>query len=53
MFKLNKSLALCGRADWFVSNHGNISVQKLPQICTSHIVKMGEIWGWYQNVNKW
>ena len=29
--------------------HGNISVQKLPQIATLHIVKMGEIWGRNQN----
>ena len=33
-------------------HHGNISVQKLPKICTLHIVKMGEIWGWYQNDKK-
>ena len=35
-----------------LSHHGNISVQKLPQICTFHIVKMGEIWGWSQNDKK-
>ena len=28
-------------------HHGNIFVQKLPQICILHIVKTGEIWGWY------
>ena len=49
-----KSLAcLCDRADCFVSNHGNISLQKLPQICTSHIVKTREIRGLYQNGKKW
>ena len=35
------------------SHHGNISVQKLPQISTEHIVKMGEIWGQNQNDKKW
>ena len=29
-------------------HHGNISVQKLPLICTLYVVKMGEIWGWNQ-----
>ena len=27
-----------------LTHHGNISVHKLPHICTLHIVKMGEIW---------
>ena len=25
-----------------IDHHGDISVQKLPQICTLHIVKMGK-----------
>lgn len=32
--------------------HGNISVQ-ISQICTGHIVKIGEIWDWYSNDQKW
>ena len=34
------------------SHHGNISVEKLPQICTYHIVNKGEIWGCYQKDEK-
>ena len=26
-------------------HHGNIPIQKLPQVCTLYIVKTGEIWG--------